>query len=127
MVKKDTKCEWVEWKARRLREKAKCVADEILVGSIKWTAGTSSLISKSEDNVDQEQNAVDDGKWALGDSKRLAVARGEAYDFACVTVVPVLQDQHSRSDEQGTSNDREEKICKWKLCLSFKRQTWRVE
>lgn len=85
---------------------------EILTGSFQTTTGTHVLISEREDDIDQEENSVNDGKRSFGDSERFTVAWSESDDLARSAVVPVLQDQDSRGDEQDCTSDGEEKICK---------------
>lgn len=84
-----------------------------LGGSRNDPAGTHILISKSKDNIDQEQDSVDDGQWALGDAEGFAVVRCKTNDLSANAVVPVLQDQNTRGNEQGTTDQGEEKICEW--------------
>lgn len=70
----------------------------------------ANLISECEDDVDQEDDAVDEGEGALGDAGGLAVA-GEGSDcLSAPAVVPVLQDENAAGDEQGSADQREEEI-----------------
>lgn len=70
----------------------------------------ANLISECKDDVDQEDDAVNEGEGALGDAGGLAVA-GEGCDcLSAPAVVPVLQDEDSAGDEQGSANQREEEI-----------------
>lgn len=90
----------------------KALTSELLSGwdSVWWFAGASFLISECEDNVDQEHDAVNDRKRAFGDADGFSVVRCKADDFTDGGVVPILQDQDSRGDEQGASDQREENV-----------------
>lgn len=102
------------------RENANDLLDEsekrvrFLGGSRDDSASAHILVSEGEDDIDQEQDAIDNSQWALCDAKRLPVVWCEANNLPTNTVVPVLQDQNTRSDEQGASNHREEKVCESK-------------
>lgn len=95
------------------RSEAKYYVDEILVGSLDGTADTKILVSECEDNIDQEDDAVDDGEGTLGDASGFIVAGNRSMNLAWPAVIPVLQDQNSWGDEQSGSNHWEEKI--WKI------------
>lgn len=70
----------------------------------------ANLISECKDDVDQEDDAVNEGEGALGDAGGLAVAREGCDCLSAPAVVPVLQDEDSAGDEQGSANQREEEI-----------------
>jgi hypothetical protein len=78
------------------------------------------LISECEDDIDEEDDAVDDGEGALGDASGLVILRDESLERTDSRVIPELDDEDSGEDEQDAADDREENVWKaQKVSKSF--------
>lgn len=74
------------------------------------TSSSDNLIFAGEEGIDGEDDAVDDGQRALGDSEGFSVIRGEADELAGGALVPELQDDDSADDEQDAADGGVEEI-----------------
>jgi hypothetical protein len=78
------------------------------------------LISECEDDIDEEDDAVDDGERALGDASGLVILRDESLERTNSRVIPELDNEDSGEDEQDAADDREENVWKaQKVSKSF--------
>lgn len=68
------------------------------------------LISKCEDDIDEEENSVENGQSTLGHAEILSVARCPADQLPCRRIVPELDDQGTGCDEHSAADQREENI-----------------
>lgn len=80
------------------------------------TASSDILIFAGEEGINGEDDAVDDGQRALGDSDGFSVTRSEADEFAGGAFVPELQDDDTADDEQDATNGGVEEIWKELIC-----------
>lgn len=120
MIESTTKCVWQmrEWIDEAFLRRT----SEYLSGwdsarrSARGTSSSNILIFAGEEGIDGEDNSIDDGQRALGNSEGLSVIRGEADEFAGGAFVPELQDDDTADDEQDATNGGVEEIWKELLC-----------